>query len=106
MTEAAARVLLRDSGGFSGLEAWMVRRRWQAVPVPHGLRRTTGSGLVGLPELAGTVMTLDGPHVLALGAGALMLVCVSFLGSLNSVVMWTLRLIAWAMIATVILVAP
>ena len=51
-------------------------------------------------------MTLDAPYVLALGAGALMLVCVSFLGSLNSVVMWTLRLIAWAMIATVILLAP
>jgi hypothetical protein len=30
----------------------------------------------------GTIVTLDGPHLLALGAGALMLVCVSFLGSL------------------------
>jgi len=61
---------------------------------------------VGLPELAETIVTLDAPHLLALGAGALMLVCISFLGSLNSVVMWTLRLLAWAMIATVILLAP
>jgi hypothetical protein len=75
-------------------------------PAPHGLRRTTGSGLVGLPDLAGMVVTLDAPHVMALSAGALMLVCVSFLGSLNAVVMWTFRLIAWAMIATVILLAP
>jgi hypothetical protein len=51
-------------------------------------------------------VTLDAPHMLALGAGALMLVCGSFLGGLNSVVMWTLRLLAWAMIATVILLAP
>ena len=51
-------------------------------------------------------MTLDAPHLLALGAGALMLVCVSFLEGLNSVVMWVLRLLAWTMIATVILLAP
>ena len=51
-------------------------------------------------------MTLDAPHVLAMGAGALMLVCVSFLGGLNNVVMWTLRLLSWTMIATVILLAP
>ena len=51
-------------------------------------------------------MTLDAPHVLALGAGALMLVCVSFIGDLNSVVMWTLRLLAWLMLATVFLMAP
>ena len=51
-------------------------------------------------------MTLDAPHVLALGAGALVLVCISFLGSLNSFVMWTLRLLAWLMLATVFLMAP
>ena len=51
-------------------------------------------------------MTLDAPHVLALGAGALVLVCTSFLGSLNSFVMWTLRLLAWLMLATVFLMAP
>lgn len=51
-------------------------------------------------------MTLDGPHFLALGAGALMLACVSFLPGLNSIVMWTLRLLAWLMLAAVILLAP
>jgi hypothetical protein len=51
-------------------------------------------------------MTLDAPHVLALGVGSLMLVCVSFIGGLNSVVMWTLRLLAWLMLATVFLMAP
>jgi hypothetical protein len=51
-------------------------------------------------------VTLDAPHLLALGAGALMLVCVSFLEGLNSVVMWALRLMAWLMIAAVILLAP
>jgi hypothetical protein len=51
-------------------------------------------------------MTLDAPHVLALGAGALVLVCISFLGGLNSFVMWTLRLLAWLMLATVFLMAP
>jgi hypothetical protein len=35
-----------------------------------------------------------------------MLVCVSFLADLNSVVLWALRLLAWLMIATVILLAP
>jgi hypothetical protein len=49
---------------------------------------------------------LDAPHVLAMGAGSLMLVCASFLEGLNSVVMWVLRLLAWTMIATVILLAP
>ena len=81
-------------------------RSTRPIPAPHGLRRTAGSGLVVLPDLAGTVVTLDAPHMLALGAGSLMLVCVSFLAGLNSVVMWTLRLLAWAMIATVILLAP
>ena len=51
-------------------------------------------------------MTLDAPHVLALGAGSLMLVCISVLGGLNSFVMWTLRLLAWLMLATVFLMAP
>jgi hypothetical protein len=51
-------------------------------------------------------VTLDAPHVLAMGAGSLMLVCVSFLEGLNSVVMWALRLMAWLMIAAVILLAP
>ena len=51
-------------------------------------------------------MTLDAPHMLALGVGSLMLVCVSLIGGLNSVVMWTLRLLAWLMLATVFLMAP
>ena len=32
MTEADARALLRDCGGFGGLEAWIAGRRWRAVP--------------------------------------------------------------------------
>jgi hypothetical protein len=32
MTEADARVLLRDCGGFGGLEAWIAGRRWKTVP--------------------------------------------------------------------------
>jgi hypothetical protein len=32
MTEAEARVLLRDCSGFGGLEAWIAGRRWKAVP--------------------------------------------------------------------------
>jgi hypothetical protein len=36
-----------------------------------------------------------------------MLLCVSFIGGLNSVVMmWTLRLLAWLMLATVFLTTP
>jgi hypothetical protein len=31
-TEADARVLLRDCGGFGGLEAWTAGQRWKAVP--------------------------------------------------------------------------
>jgi hypothetical protein len=69
-------------------------------------RRPAGAGLAGLPEPAGPAVTLDAPHVLAMGAGSLMLVCVSFLEGLNSVVMWALRLMAWLMIAAVILLAP
>lgn len=33
MTEAEARVLLRDCGGFGGLEAWIASRRWNTAPV-------------------------------------------------------------------------
>lgn len=32
MTKAEARTLLRDCGGFGGLEALIAGRRWQAVP--------------------------------------------------------------------------
>ena len=32
MTEAEARQLLRDCGGFGGLEAWIAGRRWKAMP--------------------------------------------------------------------------
>jgi hypothetical protein len=31
MTEADARTLLRDCGGFGGLEAWIAERRWRAA---------------------------------------------------------------------------
>ena len=51
-------------------------------------------------------MTLDAEHALALGTGALVLACLSFIAGLNSFIVWTLRLIAWAMLATVILMAP
>jgi hypothetical protein len=32
MTEADARSLLRDCGGFGGLEAWMTEQPWEAAP--------------------------------------------------------------------------
>ena len=32
MTEAKARQLLRDCGGFGGLEAWIAGRRWNTAP--------------------------------------------------------------------------
>ena len=51
-------------------------------------------------------MTLEAGHVLALGAGALVFACLSFMAGLNGIVAWTLRLIAWALLATVILTAP
>jgi hypothetical protein len=51
-------------------------------------------------------MTLDAEHVLALGAVALVLACLSFLAGLNSIFTWTLRLIAWALLTTVLLTAP
>jgi hypothetical protein len=50
-------------------------------------------------------MTLHAEHMLALGMGAFALSCISLLPGLNSVVMWTLRLLAWLMLATVILTA-
>jgi hypothetical protein len=50
-------------------------------------------------------MTLHAEHVLALGTGALLLGCLSLLNGLNSIVMWTLRLIAWFMLAAAILTA-
>jgi hypothetical protein len=31
MTEADARALLRDCGGFGGLEAWIAEQTWEAV---------------------------------------------------------------------------
>jgi hypothetical protein len=50
-------------------------------------------------------VTLHAEHVLALGMGALLLLCASFLNGLNNIVAWTLRLLAWLMFATVILTA-
>ena len=32
MTEADARALLRDCGGFGGLEAWIADQPWKVVP--------------------------------------------------------------------------
>ena len=32
LSEAEARVLLRDCGGFGGLEAWIAGRRWKTAP--------------------------------------------------------------------------
>jgi hypothetical protein len=32
MTETEARQLLRDCGGFGGLEAWIAGRRWKTAP--------------------------------------------------------------------------
>src|SRR4051812_1510456 len=58
---------------------------------------------VGLPVRA--AMTLHAEHVLALGTGALLLGCLSLLNGLNSIVMWTLRLIAWFMLAAAVLTA-
>jgi hypothetical protein len=37
MTEAEARVLLRDCGGVGGMEAWIADRRWKAVPGGWGV---------------------------------------------------------------------
>jgi hypothetical protein len=43
-------------------------------------------------------MTLHAEHVLVLSTGALLLGCVRLLHGLNSIVMWTLRLLAWFML--------
>jgi hypothetical protein len=51
-------------------------------------------------------MTLTAGHVLALGTGALVLGCISFMNGLNSTVMWMLRLLAWLFLATAVLTAP
>ena len=51
-------------------------------------------------------MTLNAEVVLALGMGALLLLCGSFLNGLNTIVAWTLRVLAWLMFATVVLTAP
>jgi hypothetical protein len=51
-------------------------------------------------------MELGAADVLALGAGALVLACLSFLAGLNITVAWALRLIAWALLATAVLTAP
>ena len=61
--------------------------------------------MAGCPEPKGTAVTLhlDAAHVLALGMGALLLLCASFLNGLNTIVAWTLRLLAWLMFATVVL---
>jgi hypothetical protein len=32
MTETEARQMLRDCGGFGGLEAWIAGRRWKVAP--------------------------------------------------------------------------
>jgi hypothetical protein len=32
MTETEARQMLRDCGGFGGLEAWVAGRRWRTAP--------------------------------------------------------------------------
>jgi hypothetical protein len=49
MIEADARVLLRDCGGFGGLEAWIAGRRWKTVAggrisFHRGCRRARGRG--------------------------------------------------------------
>ena len=51
-------------------------------------------------------MPLEAGHLLAMGAGALLLTCLSFMAGLNGIVAWTMRLIAWALLATVMLTAP
>jgi hypothetical protein len=54
----------------------------------------------------GAAMTLEAGHVLAMGAGALVLACLSFMADLNGIAAWGMRLIAWALLATVVLTAP
>jgi hypothetical protein len=49
MTEVNARALLRDCGGFCGLEAWVAGRRWKTAP----------SGWIVTGELQGWEFRLD-----------------------------------------------
>jgi hypothetical protein len=49
MTEAEARVLLRDWPGVGGLEAWIASRRWKAAP----------SGWIVTDELQGWHFRID-----------------------------------------------
>ena len=65
-----------------------------------------GTSVAGPPHPMGVAVTLNAEHVLALGMGALLLLCGSFLSCLNSIVAWTLRVLAWLMFATVVLLAP
>jgi hypothetical protein len=58
------------------------------------------------PAAAEEAMTLGADEMLALGAGALLLACVSLLGVLSDVLAWGLRLVAWALLITAIMAAP
>jgi hypothetical protein len=49
MTGTDARALLRDCGGFGGLEAWIASRRWKAAP----------SGWIVTGELQGWQFRID-----------------------------------------------
>lgn len=51
-------------------------------------------------------MSLTAGHVLAMGAGALVFGCVRFMPGLNSILVWTSRLLAWLMLVTAVLTAP
>ena len=50
-------------------------------------------------------MTLHAEHLLALGTGAFLVGCASLLNGLPNAVVWTLRLLAWLMLAAVVLTA-
>ncbi|MBX6742139.1 MAG: hypothetical protein IRY87_08845 [Acetobacteraceae bacterium] len=51
-------------------------------------------------------MVLEAGEMLALGAAALVLACVSLLGAVNEAFAWCLRLAAWAMLVTAVMAAP
>jgi hypothetical protein len=51
-------------------------------------------------------MTPDAGQVLAMGAAALVLACLSFIAGLHSIPAWTLRLISLILLTTVLLMAP
>jgi hypothetical protein len=51
-------------------------------------------------------MILEASEILSIGAAAMGLVYLSFLNSVNNSIAWALRLVAWALLATVILAAP